>query len=792
MELDAADQARVYEYFRNMQLDDEERQAEEALQRQNKYESGGFSAREEMYERSNAIRNEARNRNFSHTTPFANHYERDGGEFVGPPCGASQSHLRGSNKRIFLPPVGTGTGRPLPTQSDALDKANTFLEGREVASGGGTPATPSSSSTGPPPPPPLTNHGAHGTKSAPPGGAHLQGTNPLTDKTKPPPFPLFDFSVPFSVRAKQAAKGTLFVASSVLAGSLLGYFLSNSEAKKSQIVSDVRSGQLFREVLGVQGGGDLREDDQDLAGQGDDVDDLPFSHVETDEEVSRLLALTLISDETFDKSDNLFVIVAESDRQFQDPIFKRQVRRLQKYVQRHCTAKGQREMEEEKERREKLRAAGSNANLPNPSDTKADGETPTHTPTTNAAGLFGTGIGTAIVPSPEYEESTLEKMPHQALKNKVAASLPEDISFHYTIQENLGDVPDAHKTVKFMTYRGHRKANFEWDFSTGGVKEAAGAADVAPGGDESGPEKPGSDHLSSASSNRSTSLRDLIHSKIKPFYEFVSQDDFTIIEKGIQTISARQFEQFVLEDSHDYPVVLQMYEESCFLCFLMRPMMESLARMKEFSFLDPVRFLRINVEANDFPKGLPMARGTPQFLLYREGKGDKWEEFKPNDFMSKLISELKITDADQQDALRGLADAVQKRFQLFTAVAMWQLELRKLEEELSSGGEHESTREWVGRVALKDPKDDDFPQLISALMAADMKRTDTLVENIKFLEKEAEELEKDVSLLGVMLGRAVEEGEARGEGKGRGPRFSAGEAGTATDHATASRCWSRV
>lgn len=110
---------------------------------------------------------------------------------------------------------------------------------------------------------------------------------------------------------------------------------------------------------------------------------------------------------------------------------------------------------------------------------------------------------------------------------------------------------------------------------------------------------------------------------------------------------------------------------------------------------------------------------------------------------------------------------MQKRFQLFTAVAMWQLELRKLEEELSSGGEHESTREWVGRVALKDPKDDDFPQLISALMAADMKRTDTLVENIKFLEKEAEELEKDVSLLGVMLGRAVEEKESSGEGKGQ-------------------------
>ena len=76
----------------------------------------------------------------------------------------------------------------------------------------------------------------------------------------------------------------------------------------------------------------------------------------------------------------------------------------------------------------------------------------------------------------------------------------------------------------------------------------------------------------------------------------------------------------------------------------------------------------------------------------------------------------------------------------------------------------EASEEWVERNARK--KEDGFNQLIAALMSADMKRKDTLEQNIKFLEKEAEELEKDVSLLGIMLGKsiqAVEEKEDREE-----------------------------
>jgi hypothetical protein len=47
---------------------------------------------------------------------------------------------------------------------------------------------------------------------------------------------------------------------------------------------------------------------------------------------------------------------------------------------------------------------------------------------------------------------------------------------------------------------------------------------------------------------------------------------------------------------------------------------------------------RFNVEKNDFPKELPMCRGTPTFVVYKNGVPTKWDEFKPNDFAKKLAA----------------------------------------------------------------------------------------------------------------------------------------------------------
>ncbi|CAD7931902.1 unnamed protein product [Amoebophrya sp. A120] len=634
-----------------------------------------------------------------------------------------------------------------------------------------------------------------------------RGIDPL--KQPKPPFPFFDFSVPWQTRAQQVFRGSLYVFSSIVFGGILGFYLSNSEKKKQQILADLKSGKMFWELVGFRM--------KNVDSEGNIIPDVEEDNFLTDEEefedeesveLRKVLALNLITDEVFDNSDNLFVIVASSDRQLHDPVFKKHIRKLQKMVIEHCTNQ-EKHAGSFTPANEIIYAQSGRGSVdynmtPGTITTRvradADGVDPESRP------LIGSQI-IGIPDMPKTDED-LEKMPHQKLKpGKIRNSLPKEIKFYYTIQENLA--VDAHTTVKFMTYRGHRKGKFEFNLSNPAAV-AEGKTDEQKSDDNSGTT------TSTSSSNSSTSsleelkrrkmaaraaekdllieMKEFVQTTVKPFYEFVSQEDFVIKEKGIQTISAAQFEQFVMEDSHEYPVVLQMYEETCFLCFLMRPMMESLARLQEFAFLDPVRFLRINVEQNDFPPGLPMARGTPQFLLYKEGKGVKWDEFKPQDFVTKLIYEFQIEDVEQVEKLKILAETVQRRFQLFTAVAMWQLELRKLEEELSAsaelmatGGENsaaapEPDKEWLNRAlpaAGSGGGDDGFSQVIAALMAADMKRTDTLDQNLKVLEKEAEELEKDVSLLGVMLGKAVEKGEKDQGRSGAGPE--AGKSSSCAD-----------
>lgn len=111
--------------------------------------------------------------------------------------------------------------------------------------------------------------------------------------------------------------------------------------------------------------------------------------------------------------------------------------------------------------------------------------------------------------------------------------------------------------------------------------------------------------------------------KVFDFYQFRSQPNFEVAETGIQTISANQFDEFVKQDSKHWPVIVQLYEDSCFLCFLMRPLMQTICLDREKYELAGARIVRLNVEENDFPEGLAMSRGTPQFYLWRDGKGKK-------------------------------------------------------------------------------------------------------------------------------------------------------------------------
>merc|ERR1712150_167119 len=216
------------------------------------------------------------------------------------------------------------------------------------------------------------------------------------------------------------------------------------------------------------------------------------------------------------------------------------------------------------------------------------------------------------------------------------------------------------------------------------------------------------------------------------------------------------YEDVVVASSPGAPILVQLYEDTCFLCFLMRPFVNSVAKLLADNGV-PLRIMRLNVEKNDFPDDCPVARGTPTFIVFRGEKdpGRKWEEFKPKDFVDRICKEytsLPQAVVDQMDEMQTL---VSKRFQAFTQLVMWTIELQKLETTLmeASGTTKSSTEE--------DSSDEDslFNTLISEMMSKDMKRTDLLYENLEYLQREVDEVEHDAVCMGIKLAELVQKKE---------------------------------
>merc|ERR1712083_393260 len=174
----------------------------------------------------------------------------------------------------------------------------------------------------------------------------------------------------------------------------------------------------------------------------------------------------------------------------------------------------------------------------------------------------------------------------------------------------------------------------------------------------------------------------------------------------------------------------------------------------------PLTFKRLNIENNDFPDGCPVARGTPTFVLFNgPGKiGDKWEEFKPKDLVEKICKEFpKETEKlfEEMDELQGL---VSRRFQLFTQLVMWTVELQKVERLVEADATALSGASTDGAVAaeLADPTEDSsFNTIVSEMMLKDMKRVDNIANNLKHLQNEVEEVEHDAVVMGTYLGEGV-------------------------------------
>jgi len=248
--------------------------------------------------------------------------------------------------------------------------------------------------------------------------------------------------------------------------------------------------------------------------------------------------------------------------------------------------------------------------------------------------------------------------------------------------------------------------------------------------------------------------------EIVSFYSPVSQH-ISEARRAVEVphVSGLTFNSDIVSDSgYDKGVLLQMYEDTCYLCFIMRPFINSLAQLLRENGV-PLRIKRLNIERNDFPDGCPVARGTPTFVLFQgpKAKPAKWDEFKPDEVVARIKKLFPGMGEKVRSQAEPMLDMISTRTELFMQVVMWAVELQALERQYNSTS-HATTDGQHDADLTSDP---DFETVVTELMQKDMKRNDGIVENIDHLDEQVKEIEHDALVLGMMLAQKVVEREQR-------------------------------
>jgi thiol-disulfide isomerase/thioredoxin len=218
---------------------------------------------------------------------------------------------------------------------------------------------------------------------------------------------------------------------------------------------------------------------------------------------------------------------------------------------------------------------------------------------------------------------------------------------------------------------------------------------------------------------------------------------------SVQHISADEFGVEVLEKARpgEIPILVQLYEKSCFLCFLMRPFLNSLAELVK----DKVIIKRLDIEENDFPEGVPVVRGTPTFVQYPGGT--RFEEFKPRDLVNRLCRDYQFDEETKKEMMK-LVDQVATRFQMFSGLVMWQTESEKILDLLANKSYSPATLPFSATNSDEADKAI-FNKIVAEFMADDMLRVDGMASNLKTLTKELNSAEVHALSMAQTLGEKV-------------------------------------
>ncbi|KFG32483.1 putative thioredoxin, partial [Toxoplasma gondii GAB2-2007-GAL-DOM2] len=254
-----------------------------------------------------------------------------------------------------------------------------------------------------------------------------------------------------------------------------------------------------------------------------------------------------------------------------------------------------------------------------------------------------------------------------------------------------GNSPAQGEDTAVMLYKGQRRSRYALAELLRGEAEEAGEVDPKDKNVE--PAALGEERTSS---REAASGEKLLETFFTPLSEKENASR-TKREKGkhlpIRVVGSA-FKRDVLDEAKaGNTILLQLFEDSCFLCFLMRPFLNSVsALLAEYNI--PVTMKRLNIEKNDFPEGCVVTRATPTFVLHRGAheEGERWSEFRPRDFIEKLEKEFDLP-VELREKLHALLDLLHERFKRFGLLSVWLLEVRKMEEAFLQEQQRKQARE---------------------------------------------------------------------------------------------------
>ncbi|KAF7458622.1 Thioredoxin family protein [Cryptosporidium felis] len=261
-------------------------------------------------------------------------------------------------------------------------------------------------------------------------------------------------------------------------------------------------------------------------------------------------------------------------------------------------------------------------------------------------------------------------------------------------------------------------------------------------------------------------------SLVKHFFTPTLNTVPTYNQDNVKDINLDTFENEVInKSSKSNPLLLLYFDNKCLMCFLIRPLINTLAC--DLKSISNIQFARYNIEENDIHEFSPNISATPTFVLFQGDElPEKWDEYKPKDIIEKIAKILCKQSKEEArhhiDKFKNLEEKILLRFQLFTLVNLWQFYLLEFQSlmkssfidnvnDLSSYFEnllslsnkfldHEASFSRNVNCAEVDFNNllnykniSNFKEILSENISKDMKKSDTIEENICYLLGEIRE-----------------------------------------------------